>query len=79
MKRSALPLVRGRRGLIRTCLSSELIERGKVCVCGVAGAVVGHHGLDADAVFGEPGHCVAQEADCAVGGQIIEDLGVGEA
>ena len=44
----------------------------------VGGAVVGHHPLDPDAAFGEPGHRAAQEADSGVGVERVEHLGVGE-
>ena len=54
MKRSALPLVRGRRGRVRLCRMSEPCGSASACsVRAVGGAVVGQHSLDAHAASGE--------------------------
>jgi hypothetical protein len=78
MRRSALPLVRGRRGLIRRWRSPSSRSLRAYKSLTWAEPLSGHHCLDGDAVRGIPGDGAAQEARRVASGKGGEDLGVGE-
>jgi len=57
---------------------AELAERYREAGRSVAGAVIAHHGVDADATVGIPGDCPPQKCDCGVGCELVEHFGVGQ-
>ena len=79
MKRSALPLVRGRYGPSARVAKAELATAGGECVRGVATAVVGEQALDAHATSGKPGDGAVEERGCGGAAFIGQDLDVRQA
>ena len=78
MKRSALPFVCGRQGPGAEVPDAELAAGERVDGGAVAGAVVGQHALDPDAVAGDRRRGRGGGSRPRSGLLVGEDLGVGE-
>ena len=79
MKRSALPLVRGRRGPREEMAEPEALAGFGEASSAISGAVVGHHLRDVDAELADVGDYDFEDVGDTVAGLIGIDLGEADA